>query len=91
MLQIGLNEISPVGEYTIEDIEYSFYDGGSLNSSSVIIDNYTVDNRKSSVSVKKELKLCLMKSQNLLLFLKRKEFLQNIPYLPLIRDSNWIT
>lgn len=46
-------EISPVGEYTIEDIEYSFYDGGSLDSSSVIIDNYTVDNRKSSVSVKR--------------------------------------
>lgn len=46
-------EISPLGEYSIEDIEYYFYDGGSLDSSVVVVDSYVMDNRNSSVEVKR--------------------------------------
>ena len=46
-------EISPFGEYSIEDIEYYFYDGGSLDSSVVVVDSYVMDNRNSSVEVKR--------------------------------------
>lgn len=46
-------EISPFGEYSIEDIEYYFYDGGSLDSSVVAVDSYVMDNRNSSVGVKR--------------------------------------
>mgnify|MGYP001777366012 CR=1 FL=1 len=46
-------EIVPYGNYTIEDIEYTFYDGGSLDSASVAVDTYTLDNTHSSVPVKR--------------------------------------
>lgn len=46
-------EIVPYGNYTIEDIEYIPYDGGSLDSTSVLVDTYTVDNTKSSVPLKR--------------------------------------
>ena len=46
-------EIVPYGNYTIEDIEYIPYDGGSLDSTSVLVDTYTVDNTKSSVPIKR--------------------------------------
>lgn len=46
-------EIIPYGNYTIEDIEYMLYDGGGLDSSSVYVDIFEVDNRNSSVPVKR--------------------------------------
>lgn len=46
-------EIIPYGNYTIEDIEYMLYDGGGLDSSSVYVDRFEVDNRNSSVPVKR--------------------------------------
>lgn len=46
-------EIVPYGNYTIENIEYTLYDGGSLDSTSTMVDIYTVDNTKSSVPIKR--------------------------------------
>lgn len=46
-------EIVPYGSYTIEDIEYALYDGGSLDSSSVVVDQFEVDNSKSAVPIKR--------------------------------------
>lgn len=46
-------EIVPYGNYTIEDVVYTLYDGGGLDSVSVLVDTYTVDNTKSSVPIKR--------------------------------------
>lgn len=46
-------EIVPYGNYTIEDIEYTLYDGGSLDSSLVYVDGLEVNNLNSSVLVER--------------------------------------
>lgn len=46
-------EIVLYGNYTIEDIEYTLYDGGGLDSSSVVVDRFEVDNLNSAVPIKR--------------------------------------